>query len=547
MLFLATHIQDRLLLRLKSRGSRVLLFSQWSETLDLLEEYIQFRFGEKNQAYLRLDGQTSLITRELDRRAFNLTSNNIFVYLMTTSAGRNGINLTGADSVVMYDSSLNPLVDFQAQERCHRLGQNSKVTVYKLITLNSVEKRMCDIAERKSILDHFLLSKPLSDQHNCFTEGIVVNEGDVEVNPSPSSSMRTRATKKVDDTAKKPHSDSDAISISSVLHSFRCRFGDSIGGSGDIKMSLNEVWKTLRYGGDAIFQGDVKIPADSSLDGVVKREAVDNDAMDVEQDTPMTENIESLPIAELEVLLDNAMKGGEAIDATDGGENIVELVDGVGRVTPEDAISSIQSDESDRLASAQPSFSLTIPGSSSIFDSYQVSGPSAASGSLSPSPVPDTESKPKTRRSKRSRKPTNVDNDDASSTCGSVAENVNKDTDDCNRHVFEEMIPLFTGLHDKKDSTEVGGPLCVAVDHHRDRISNGDSNISSSVCNEMEVAEAKNGDNEIDVPKANSIDNDQLLDSQRSAFYYIMSSTLLFVIDKFMLSRQAKIVFYVDI
>lgn len=106
---------DRLLLRLKSQGSRVLLFSQWAETLDILEEYLKYRFGQKGQAYLRLDGQTNRILRELDVRTFNALESPVFLYLISTKAGGMGINLATADSVVLYDSCINPMVDLQAQ------------------------------------------------------------------------------------------------------------------------------------------------------------------------------------------------------------------------------------------------------------------------------------------------------------------------------------------------------------------------------------------------------------------------------------------------
>ena len=113
---------DRLLLKLKHAGSRVLLFSQWTETLDVLEEYCTYRFGRLGQAFLRLDGQTNRILREIDVRKFNAPGSEVFIYLISTKAGGVGINLATADSVVLYDSCFNPQVDLQAQDRAHRIG-----------------------------------------------------------------------------------------------------------------------------------------------------------------------------------------------------------------------------------------------------------------------------------------------------------------------------------------------------------------------------------------------------------------------------------------
>ena len=93
----------------------MLLFSQWTETLDILEEYLQYRFGAKGKVYLRLDGQTNRIIRELDVRSFNALESPIFLYLVSTKAGGMGINLATADSVILYDSCFNPMVDLQAQ------------------------------------------------------------------------------------------------------------------------------------------------------------------------------------------------------------------------------------------------------------------------------------------------------------------------------------------------------------------------------------------------------------------------------------------------
>lgn len=84
---------DRLLLAKKKEGSRVLIFSQWTLTLDVIEEYVKHRFGSMGSAYLRLDGSTGRIQREMDMRSFNKPGCGIFCYLISTRAGGQGINL----------------------------------------------------------------------------------------------------------------------------------------------------------------------------------------------------------------------------------------------------------------------------------------------------------------------------------------------------------------------------------------------------------------------------------------------------------------------
>lgn len=170
---------DRLLIRLKRQGSRVLLFSQFTETMDVLEEYITLRFGPAEKAYLRLDGQTNRIIRELNTRSFNAPNSSIFIYLISTKAGGVGLNLATADSVVLYDSCWNPQADLQAQDRAHRIGQTKQVTVYRLITKDSVEERIDQMSERKMILDQAIIAKGKELSHI----------GDEELNEVALSSM----------------------------------------------------------------------------------------------------------------------------------------------------------------------------------------------------------------------------------------------------------------------------------------------------------------------------------------------------------------------
>ena len=108
----------------------MLLFSQYTETLDVLEEYVAFRFGPKNQKYLRLDGSTNRVHRELDIRSFNHPDSKLFVYLISTKAGGQGINLATADSVVLYDTCWNPQV---SQAVSHSVStQAVNLSVYHL-------------------------------------------------------------------------------------------------------------------------------------------------------------------------------------------------------------------------------------------------------------------------------------------------------------------------------------------------------------------------------------------------------------------------------
>eukprot|EP01052_Picozoa_sp_SAG31_P010737 SAG31_NODE_596_length_13674_cov_3.806409_11_plen_990_part_00 len=146
---------DRLLLRKKAEGSRVLLFSQYTLALDVLEEYCGQKFGRAG--YLRLDGTTNRIDREMDVRSFNAAGSPVFIYLISTRAGGQGINLASADTVVLYDTCWNPQVDLQAEDRAHRIGQRKQVKVYRLISESTMEERILATARQKLFIDKLVI------------------------------------------------------------------------------------------------------------------------------------------------------------------------------------------------------------------------------------------------------------------------------------------------------------------------------------------------------------------------------------------------------
>jgi hypothetical protein len=144
---------DKLLPKLKASGHKVLIFSQMVKCLDILEDYLR----AKGYLYERIDGQIRGILRQAAIDRFSKPDSDRFVFLLCTRAGGLGINLTAADTVIIYDSDWNPQNDIQAQSRCHRIGQSKMVKVYRLITRNSYEREMFDRASLKLGLDRALL------------------------------------------------------------------------------------------------------------------------------------------------------------------------------------------------------------------------------------------------------------------------------------------------------------------------------------------------------------------------------------------------------
>uniref|UniRef100_A0A3Q3K3B0 Chromatin-remodeling ATPase INO80 n=1 Tax=Monopterus albus TaxID=43700 RepID=A0A3Q3K3B0_MONAL len=147
------HTLDVLLSRLKAQGHRVLIYSQMTRMIDLLEEYMVYR----KHTYMRLDG-SSKISERRDMVADFQSRTDIFVFLLSTRAGGLGINLTAADTVIFYDSDWNPTVDQQAMDRAHRLGQTKQVTVYRLICQGTIEERILQRAKEKSEIQRVVIS-----------------------------------------------------------------------------------------------------------------------------------------------------------------------------------------------------------------------------------------------------------------------------------------------------------------------------------------------------------------------------------------------------
>jgi SWI/SNF-related matrix-associated actin-dependent regulator of chromatin subfamily A member 5 len=148
-------VLDKLLKRMQKQGSRVLIFSQMSRLLDILEDYCVFR-GYK---YCRIDGSTAHEDRIAAIDDYNRPGSEKFVFLLTTRAGGLGINLTSADIVVLYDSDWNPQADLQAMDRAHRIGQTKQVVVYRFVTDNAIEEKVLERAAQKLRLDQLVIQQ----------------------------------------------------------------------------------------------------------------------------------------------------------------------------------------------------------------------------------------------------------------------------------------------------------------------------------------------------------------------------------------------------
>lgn len=151
---------DKLLKRMKAAGSRVLIFSQMSRVLDIMEDYSVFR----GYQYCRIDGSTAHEDRIAAIDEYNKEGSEKFLFLLTTRAGGLGINLTSADIVVLFDSDWNPQADLQAMDRAHRIGQKKQVQVFRMVTEQAIEEKVLERAAQKLRLDQLVIQQGRAQQ-----------------------------------------------------------------------------------------------------------------------------------------------------------------------------------------------------------------------------------------------------------------------------------------------------------------------------------------------------------------------------------------------
>jgi SWI/SNF-related matrix-associated actin-dependent regulator 1 of chromatin subfamily A len=132
----------------KANNDRVLIFSQFTLVLDILERVLQ----SVSCAFTRIDGSTSINERQTLIDNFR-DDESITAFLLTTKAGGTGINLMYANKVVIFDASFNPQDDVQAENRAHRVGQVRDVEVVRLVTRDTIEEAIYKLGMSKLVLD----------------------------------------------------------------------------------------------------------------------------------------------------------------------------------------------------------------------------------------------------------------------------------------------------------------------------------------------------------------------------------------------------------
>ncbi|CAG9128760.1 unnamed protein product [Plutella xylostella] len=197
----------------QKQGHRALIFSQSRAMLCILEQFLQ----QQDYKYLRMDGTVSVGLRQNIIKTFNENSEYL-VFLATTRVGGLGVNLTGADRVIIFDPDWNPATDSQAKERAWRIGQLRNVTVYRLISAGTIEEKIY----QRQVFKHLLSNKVLVDpnQKNVLTtstlQGLFTLE-DLNCDGDTETSSLFKHTKVILDKKtkdKKEQKDSESMSYS---------------------------------------------------------------------------------------------------------------------------------------------------------------------------------------------------------------------------------------------------------------------------------------------------------------------------------------------
>uniref|UniRef100_A0A3Q3SPR1 Chromodomain helicase DNA binding protein 4a n=1 Tax=Mastacembelus armatus TaxID=205130 RepID=A0A3Q3SPR1_9TELE len=223
---------QKMMRKLKEGGHRVLVFSQMTKMLDLLEDFLE----NEGYKYERIDGGITGGMRQEAIDRFNAPGAQQFAFLLSTRAGGLGINLATADTVIIYDSDWNPHNDIQAFSRAHRIGQNKKVMIYRFVTKASVEERITQVAKKKMMLTHLVVrpglgsktgsmsKQELDDILKFGTEELFKDDGEGEDNKEEDSSIIHYDDKAIDrllDRNQDATDDTELQSMNEYLSSFK--------------------------------------------------------------------------------------------------------------------------------------------------------------------------------------------------------------------------------------------------------------------------------------------------------------------------------------
>ena len=206
---------DRMLKVLRPKGHKVLVFFQMTRMMDIVEDYLEELRGWR---CCRIDGGVPMAQRQEQMQLFE-SDPDLFVFLLSTRSGGQGISLPAADTVIIYDSDFNPQQDLQAMDRCHRIGQKKEVGVYRLVTRDSVEQLILERSVKKRKLELMTMSRHRFKAHQKMqgetdvSSTLLAGSVDVEQTLSAAELQKLLAVDVVPSKAAQDISDADLHSL----------------------------------------------------------------------------------------------------------------------------------------------------------------------------------------------------------------------------------------------------------------------------------------------------------------------------------------------
>lgn len=266
--------------KLQERGHRVLIFSQFLDNLDIVEDFLD-GLGLQHR---RLDGRTNTLEKQKRIDEFNAPDSPYFAFLLSTRAGGVGINLATADTVIIMDPDFNPHQDIQALSRAHRIGQKNKVLVFQMMTRGSVEEKIMQIGKKKMALDHVLIQQmDQEDEVGMDLESVLRhgaaalfdgdNTGDIHYDSASVDKLLDRSQVENTGTGDDKSAESQ-FSFARIWANDKADLEDTLGDSGDSTPNPS-VWEKILQERERAYAEEAALRAETLGRGKRRRQNVD--------------------------------------------------------------------------------------------------------------------------------------------------------------------------------------------------------------------------------------------------------------------------------
>ncbi|KAF7508417.1 hypothetical protein GJ744_009270 [Endocarpon pusillum] len=285
---------ELMLPKLQERGHRVLIFSQFLDNLDIVEDFLD-GLGLQHR---RLDGSINSLEKQKRIDDFNAPDSPYFAFLLSTRSGGVGINLASADTVIIMDPDFNPHQDIQALSRAHRIGQKNKVLVFQIMTRGSAEEKIMQIGKKKMVLDHVLIQQmDQEDDAGLDLESILRhgaaalfdddNTGDIVYDSASVDKLLDRSQIESTDVGDDKSAESQ-FSFARVWANDKAALEDNLGESEAATPADTTVWDKILKERERMYAEEAAARAETFGRGKRKRNAVDyqaQEALDTELNT----------------------------------------------------------------------------------------------------------------------------------------------------------------------------------------------------------------------------------------------------------------------